>query len=391
MKIRLHRVLLLVALAAEAAVAGSAPTAPSGRFLSPPEVAQIVKESEVMYRIATGMEGLEGVNPANTIDWLFPLSAPQIVSPWRLEKADGSAEVVEFPFHPGTRELFDEAESHFLGRRYPQAVSGYQKVIDQFPDCYLAYAHMGDAYYKMKQCGTAIEYYDIAIGLNPWDHRTFLYKADALMHLDRHEEAKAAYIHSLSLRPRYWLALANLQHSVDTLGIEVRTDLFQPQAFVRRENEVIGVYVGDRESIMLWLPYALTKAIWLGEPWHREEMLGDSTHKWSSVEETEALLNLIIVYKQAKQDGRVQADPKLDLLEEIVDARDLQSFICYEIASRLCPHITLTLTEEARQSLREFIAKYVVVSRPKPPVETPGPKVAATAILPTDSDSPAGQ
>ncbi len=358
-------------------VAGPADANAPRRFLTPPEVVKIVEQSEVMYQIIIGMKSLADVNPANTTDKLFPLSVRPIECPWRLEKEDGSTEIIEFPFTPAAWKLIDEAETYFRSRQFPQAIRSCQKVVDQFPDCYLAYAHLGDCYYQMKLYDRALEYFDIAIGLNPWDHRTFVYRADALINLGRPDEAKAAYIHSLSLNPRYWLALANLQHLADQLGVEVRKDLFQPQAFVRPENDEIAVYVSDRQPIEFWLAYALVKAIWLGEPWHRQEMIGDSTYKWSSVEETEALLNLIAIYRSSKQDGRVRPDPKLDLLETIVDAGDLVNFIYYEIASRMCPHFTLTLTEEARQSLREFIAKYVVVAMPKHPVEEGNQRVAA--------------
>ncbi len=363
-------------------VAGPADANAPRRFLTPPEVAKIVEQSEVMYRIIIGMKSLEDVNPANTADKLFPLSVRPITYAWRVQKEDGSTEITEFRLDAEAKKLLDEAESHFASERFPQAIQSYQNLIDQFPDVPLAYTHLGDCYFRMGQYNRAIEYFDIGIGLNPCDHRVFLYKADALMQLGRQDEAKAAYIHSLSLQPRYWLALANLRHFADILSVEVRTDLFCPRAVVRPEGDAIGVYVDNQQPIALWLSYALTKAVWLGEPSHRQQMTGNSTYRWSVLEEMESLVNLIATYKSLKQDAMIHPDPKLDLLETIVDAGDLVNFIYYEIASRMCPHFTLTLTEEARQSLREFIAKYVVVSTPKHPVDEGNQRVAA-ATAPT--------
>ena len=353
------------------------------RMLSPPEVWEIVEKSDVMYRIVCPMEDLPDVNPANTIKSLFPLSVQPAEHPCRVTRTDGTAMLAEYTFSQEIAKMFEEAEALFVGRRYTEAIRSYQKIIDRFPDCYVAYSHLGDSYYKMRQFRKAISYFDKAIEINPFDHRTFVYKADSLVHLGELAEAEAAYIHALSLQPRYWLAMANLQHQADKLAIEVRTDLFQPKAFVRREKDGIGVYISDEQSLNVWLSYALVKAIWLGEPSHRDPKTDNSTYTWSSLEEEEALFNLVAVYKALKHLDTAKSDPGLDLLERIAEAGDLNSFVLYEIASRMNPQVTLTLPEEARQSVREFIAKYVVVSVPQD--EQPddaGPKVAANVERP---------
>lgn len=355
-------------------------------MLSPPEILEIVEKSDVMYEIVCPMKDLPNVNPANTIKSLFPLSVRLAEHPCRITKTDGTTMFAEYTFSQEISTMFDEAEAFFVSQRYPEAIRSYQKIIDRFPDCYLAYSHLGDSYYRMKRYRKAIGCFDQAIEINPFDHRTFLYKADALMYLGRLGKAKAAYIHALSLRPRYWLALANLQHLADKFGIEVRTDLFQPKVYVRREKDAIGVYISDKQSLNLWLSYALVKAIWLGEPSHRDPRTDDSTHAWSSLEEEEALCNLLATYKALKHLDATEPDPGLDLLERIADAGDLNSFVLYEVASRMNPQVTLTLPEEARQSVREFIAKYIVVSAPqdKQPDDA-GPKVATNVKRPGKS------
>jgi tetratricopeptide (TPR) repeat protein len=375
---------LVLAIGASRAVPAETREAP--RFLTPPEVTKIITTSDVVYRIDTGLENLEDVNAANTVDKLFPLSVRPIRYPVRVQNEDGSTAITEALFRKEAVTILGEAEGHFIAERFPEAILDYQRIIDRYPDCYLAYAHLGDSYYRMRQIDKAIECFDTAIALNPFDHQTYLYKADALMGLGRCDEAKAAYIHSLSLCPRYDLALANLRHFAAALGVEIRTDLFQPQTYVRPEPDSIAIYVGNERSLALWLPYGLVKAIWQGEPSHRQKVLGDpnagATYAWSSIEEKEALLNLVMVYQSWKQEGRVQPDPKLDLLTEIVEAGDLPGFILYEIASRMCPYITLTRPEEERESLRGFIAKYIVVPVTRAPVTDAGSVVAAESARP---------
>jgi tetratricopeptide (TPR) repeat protein len=359
-----------------------AQTGEKRRMLTVPEIMKIIDESPVLYKIICPIEGLEDVNSANTADKLFPLSVRPITFPVRVEKEDGSSEIIEMPLSPEGKKILDEAEAHFVAGRFPEAILDYQRLIDLCPDCYLAYAHLGDSYFRMRQFNKAIEYFDTAISLNPCDHRTFLYKADALMNLGRRDEAKAAYIHSLSLCPRYWLALANLRHLADKLGVEVRTDLFRPRVIVRPEDKAIAVYVDDQQPLALWLAYGLTKAVWLGEPSYREPVPSDPNYRWTVPEEIESLRNLLVTYEALKRDGKMAPDPRLDRLVEIVAGDHIVDFIFYEIASRMCPHITLTLPEEARQSLREFIAEYVVVSVPQEPVKKANEVVAAEGALP---------
>jgi len=359
MKVRLFPVMLMVLIGHLGAFPSESTAAE--RLLTAKEILEIVEKSPTTYTIGF-MKDLENVNPASITESLFPLSVRPMQHPWRKTTEDGSYELAEYAFNEELTEMFHEAESLFECEQFPEAIRSYRKIIDRYPDCYIAHSHLGDCYYRTKQYREAIDFLDRAIELNPFDHRSFLYKADALAHLNRLEEARAAYIHSLSLHPRYWLALANLQQLSEKLGVEVRTSLFRPKALVRQESACIGVYFSDESSLKVWLSYALVKAVWLGEPSHRKYHTGRSAPGWSATEETEALVNLVTTYESLRHIGEAKPDPELDLLVEIIDAGDLSCFIGYEIASRIDPNITLTVSEDARRSLREFIGKYVVMS-----------------------------
>ena len=46
----------------------------------------------------------------------------------------------EYTFSQEISTMFDEAEAFFVSQRYPEAIRSYQKIIDRFPDRYLAYS-----------------------------------------------------------------------------------------------------------------------------------------------------------------------------------------------------------------------------------------------------------
>jgi tetratricopeptide (TPR) repeat protein len=351
---------------------GPAQTRRVEQYLTPPEVVKIIEESETLYRIDTSLDGLAGVNPENTIDTLFPLSTRRFDFPWVVCRDDGAFEVTTFPFDPEAMKALEKAEEHFVRKQYGQAVPYYLEAIRLDPEFYLAYAHLGDCYFMTGQFAVAQGYFDKAIECNPYDHRTFFYRANALRNQGRPEEALADYVHSLSIYPRYPVAMAVLWRCRAELGIAVRKDLFRPRVVVRQDGDAIAVYIGgDEGDVKVWMLYGLTKALWLGEPTHREKMLGESEHNWSSVEEKECLLNLMLTYEGFLDEGTIEPDENLDRLIKILEDGYLNSFILYEIASRLNPHITLIQPEEVREHLREFIRKYVTVPADEAELEAP--------------------
>lgn len=351
---------------------GPAQTRRVEQYLTPPEVVKIIEESETLYKIDTSLDGLAGVNRENTIDTLFPLSTRRFDCPWVVCRDDGAFEVTTFPFDPEATKALEKAEEHFVRKQYGQAVPYYLEAILLDPDFYLAYAHLGDCYFMTGQFNIARGYFDKAIECNPYDHRTFLYRADTLLNLGKPQDALADYIHSLSIYPRYPVAMAVLWRRRAELGIAVRKDLFRPRVVVRQKDDAVEVHIGeDEEDFKIWLSYGLAKAMWAGEPDHRKEMLGQVEHHWSSVEEEECLLNLIVGYETFRDGGQIEADENLDRLIKILEDGYLDAFILYEIASRLNPHITLIQPEEVRERLREFIRKYVIVPADEAELEAP--------------------
>lgn len=329
------------------------------RFSTTADIVKLMTESALTYRIES-LDKLKPDEAGNLPGLLFPPSCPAVANP-RLVMKDGSAAVEEFPFKEEAVALVRKAESIYQEKKYEEARRIYAQAVQADPDCYLAVADIGDCYYFTGRHEQALAEYDKAILINPHDHRLYFFRANALLALGRTEEAKKNYLRSLMLRPRYPFALQVMKARRDVLKMDIRESLFQPPLLVRKEGDDICIYLDAEKGGAHWMAYANAKAVWLGEPSHRQEIAGDSGAGWSTIQERECLSHLLTVYLAGRADNSIPLDPNLEILKRIVENGDMDYFILYEIYTRLCPYGMVTLSEVIQQEMERFIEKYLVV------------------------------
>jgi hypothetical protein len=110
------------------------------------------------------------------------------------------------------------------------------------------------------------------------------------------------------------------------------------------------------------LAFANCKALWLGEPSHRQEMTGTTEHPFSSLEETECLASAAMVHEGQKEQGADgPADSSLDRLMGVIDDGMVTELVLFEMAARVHPQYTLTLDDEDRGRLRAYVIRHVLL------------------------------
>jgi tetratricopeptide (TPR) repeat protein len=334
-------------------VAGTEPGA-RPHFLRPDEMYKRMEASPVKYDVHP-LTDLKDVPLGHLAEALWPERSPRIELPTVSVSADGHREIVPYEIDPKSGALLDEAEEDFQAKRYPKAEERYRKALEISPRNYVAWSHLGDSALNQGKAEEALRDYDKAIALNPYDYRPWFYKGDALAQLKRRSEELDAYATSLVLRPRSPILIQKLRHA----GLAANDDFIQPRGFARREVDGVGIY-GDGAT---WLAFAMCKGLWIGEPSHRQEMLGEGV-SWSSREETECLASLIAVYETSRSNKDFKADPNLEQLSRIaLKDRMLEDLALYELGSRLDPHVTLRLNDQQRAQLKKYVLKYVLTVR----------------------------
>jgi hypothetical protein len=137
--------------------------------------------------------------------------------------------------------------------------------------------------------------------------------------------------------------------------------VLKPRALARQEEGAVGIYADMDEPS--WLGYGICKAVWIGEPSHRQEMIGSTKHRWTSREETECIAALATGYLRYREKKQ---DPALERLLAIIEEGYASELIVYEAASRMAPHVTLTLDGSQRQRMQAFVLKHVLAAQPQP-------------------------
>ncbi len=254
-------------------------------------------------------------------------------------------------------EVDAQAAQDFSANNISAARADYQKVLKASPDCYIAVANLGYCFMLEGKTDSAIAYYDKAIEMSKIDFLPYYYKADALYKAKRYEEARQAMIDVLTLRPRYAKALQQLRE-MPNLGVTVHDSLFAPKGFAYKEPNRVLIECPSDTMLEPWRAYAIGKAIWLGEPAHRDSLTGSSSLSWSVLHEVECFGALLESYEHLRGKHPPLAD--IEKIEAVTSDNLLNACTLYEIGSRFDEDIMLTVDPSIRVSVRMYVEKYIL-------------------------------
>jgi tetratricopeptide (TPR) repeat protein len=323
-------------------------------YLTPSEVMKRLEASKVSYRLEP-----KDSPPGGWAEQLWPMQVEPVQLP-RVVVEDGARVIREWPVNPTGDALVVQAEEHFKERRYPEAAKLYEQALAVCPDCYLARAYLGDTLLFRGDAAAALVHYQKATELNPHDYRLHYFQGSALARLGRLKEAYQAFAWSLVLNPRN-PALRQFFRQNRGMGMVLRDDVLVPRGFARQDGEEVVIEF-DPDYGAAWLAFANCKALWLGEAAHRQEMTGSAERHFTSVEETECLVSVAMVHAAQKEQGKDErADPSLERLMAVIEDGMVTQMVLFEMAARVHPQYTLTLDDEDRQRLKDYVLKHVLI------------------------------
>ena len=329
--------------------ATAAAHAQHGHILGPGELVEAMQKSNTSYVVKSSPDdSIVRVAISN----MFATQRQYTPYPRITQTPDGPT-VTSYSWNS---EAFDRAEKAFAANNYQQALEGYIAELAINPKDYIAIEDIGDCYYHTGKPDSAIMYYDKAIALNKLDYQPYLYKADVLYHMKRYEDARQAAIDALTLRPRY-INTRHMLHNMPLINRDFRDSNFAPHAYAVKNGKDVVLEITSDTMISAWMGYAIGKAIWLGEPWHRDSLTGSSRMSWTMSHEVECFASLMSLYESERATKR---STDLERLDKIVSDDLLNAFILYEIGSRLDQDIMLTVDDNVRQNVRIYVEKYIL-------------------------------
>ncbi len=337
-----------------AATPSPPPAAKGSGFLGPAEILQLMEKSSVTYKVDP-----QDSPPGGWAEQLWPRRLEPVTWPQVVEEG-GRRSIREWPIPPEVHQLIADAEPHYQAHRYDEAAKLYTRATERCPSCYLAWLFRGDAALFAEDPTTALAHYDKAAQLNPHDYRAHFYRGSALVRLERYEEARDAWAWSLVLHPRNPVIRQFFQNNPE-VGLVITGDVVVPRGIALQEEDAVVIHF-DPDRHPAWFAYANCKAIWLGEPSHREALTGSTEHPFSSTEEFECLASAVSVYESELRKGEeAREDDSLARLRSIIQDKMASELILFEMAARVHPQMALTLDDEARKRLHAYVLAYVLV------------------------------
>ncbi|MEW5847535.1 MAG: tetratricopeptide repeat protein [Myxococcota bacterium] len=324
------------------------------------EIIRMLEQSPVAYQIAD-LDKVPDIDPKR----LAEAQWPQLIEPVSFPKLDANGQVVPYEMERGCLDLLSAAEPLFEKKDYAEARKHYEAARAQYPGCYMATVYLGDATLFGGDPVAAEKLYLEVIEKNPVDYRGHFFRASALLAQERVDEAIESYSWALTLRPRHESILTALHNNARHIGATVHDQPFALRALARKEKDGFGIFFDADKPY--WLSYAAVKAAWMGEPEVRRRMGANPERYvgWSSDEERHALLSLLATYLYMRSEGKVERDDELERLHNIGRAKLLTGFILYEVASRMHPHLILTLPKAVQQQVQDYVKRFIMGVGPR--------------------------
>lgn len=282
--------------------------------------------------------------------------------------------------HPDAAKLLAEGEELFDKKQYAEAAVRYRKMIELDANDAIAHLLYGDVYFfGDRNYAAAVAEYRKALAIDATNPVAHFFSANALMRLDRADEARAAVVAALSYNPVYESLYKVLDTQPDAFGLRplARHRFAPPRGYLGKpDGKGVAVYGGDDGQ---WLTYAICKAVLRNEPAARKEVLGDAEEVGASFEEeracvaahvdgnlnrTRATLEKAAGKKPVSDaDVRAAAPPLVRHLAEVLDAGLFDGYVAFEILGQRCPIAALMVPEELHREVEKYVARYVIVKK----------------------------
>ena len=309
---------------------------------SPSELLEIINASELIYQI----EIAEGQINQETFE--------RVNNNYYYQEFDSEGlSIAEYIFEGEDSTTLVLAEQHFAKSDMIAARKSYQQVLDRQPRAAILMTYIGQTYGIQEDWDNAAAWYRKAIEANYIDYMAHWFLADVLSKQERHEEAAEeitlAYVLNRN-NPRLLTAMKRLYGEAK---LDYQEWEFDPNYTLTplMTGEPTVVLTADEN----WLGYAIAKAVWTYEPGYRKRMTGSDEDNFSSLEEREAILALVINNAKNGKIKKSKEIPSLIYLKKALDQELLSSFIFVEIWSRQYPLIAYTQSPAVIRQLAAYV------------------------------------
>lgn len=304
---------------------------------SPAEILKIMENSKISYE----MNVLE--NPISCVDRSDNLVDQNF---YRI-KTDSSILTYSYKLKEEAKPYFEKAEIHFNNRNLDSARIYYEKVLEIDPSYFKVMTFIGQMYGSMGNLDKSLEWYKRTIEANYIDYLAHWLIADIYRMKGDIEEA-VSEITIANILNRNNPRLKELQSEIYRFAkIKTKDWCFNPQMEITSDGEKVKIAFNE-----VWIGYAMPKALWKYETGYKESM-GIKSNQYSTLEDKECLLNLIVALQNSKADYKKY--PEIVTLKKAVDKNYLSEYILFEILLPEHPFTACQFSEETINKIKDYV------------------------------------
>ena len=232
-------------------------------------------------------------------------------------------------------------------QKFHKAVKVLEKALAESPNNGNVMKSLSFAYSKADKLDSAQYLLEKVIEYNHIDYQAHLQLAE-IHHFLGNKDAAIHHISLAHLLNRNDAYILNLLKAIyKKKNMPFQDWVFNPGYQIIQNSDHVLI-----KSPKKWLAYANCKAVWRFEAGYPEKMQTLSDNKIDMVEEKECLMNAIIGYDTENQEDSI---PALEAFGRVVENKQEDEYIQYEILSRINPLTMSYLTTSELEKLSNYI------------------------------------
>ena len=272
-----------------------------------------------------------------------------------------------------------QGEEAFVKGDLDKALFHYQRALKLDPKLYSAALYAGDMYFKRgyaaqatdfkaDQMRRAGEWFARAIEIDPNRETAHRYWGDALISLDKREEARAHFIDAIIAEPYNRTAYVGLTQWAQKYQVNMAHPKIEiPTSVTPLKDNKLSINIDpktldakDNGAGAAWMMYGLSRASWAMEKFAKEYP-NEKAYRHSLREEADALRGSVAAFRQQQKDGKVkQLDPSLANLVRLEEAGMLEPFILFARADAGVAQDYDAYRQANRDKLRRYWTEIVI-------------------------------
>lgn len=327
--------------------------------LRPDEILVILERSDIMY----DLDSEDDIQATDITAVVQDSSLPsRPVNPFyeviRDEMGQRRLKTSLPPDHVAT--LFQEADLAFAAKEFRAAEALYTQAVKEAPDYFKGHTFLGNTYFFLGRYDRAEQSFLRALELNPLDYQAYMFLGQTYIDMGQPGLAKRALIRAYMLNRSNPIVHRGLMMALGPLQQRVRHDRLSPRfRIVRAADDKVSLQL-DRQRGLRWLALATCLACWTYEDQcNRRGPPAEDPLRLSMYRE--CLINQaasIAIRNDQKRD--VGPDERVFLAA--VEAGFLDAIVIWEVVAQRLPAVVLLLPDKMRDSILEYIDRFVIVS-----------------------------